>query len=101
MPQARDEKLMELGDQLTMVENILYRVWFHSKQESQVLQLIVPRIYQELLISQCDEGITGGHLGLGKQYIRYNDGHTSMDGATLPSVFVDNVLRLKSAIAES
>ena len=53
-------------DQLTMVNNILYRTWFPNKQQSQTLQLIIPRNYQASFVTQCHEGMTGGHLRLNK-----------------------------------
>jgi hypothetical protein len=60
------KNLWSQWDQIKMVNNLLYRIWPQPKHQVYTLQLIVPHHLQTKFISQCHEGLIGGHLGLKK-----------------------------------
>jgi hypothetical protein len=81
-----------------MIDKLLYRIWVQPKQQTETLQLIIPHKLQTAFIVQCHDRLIGGHLDLKKTFIRCNDGHTFVDGVTLPNAYVDSIPLVSSII---
>jgi hypothetical protein len=52
--------------QLTLVEGVLHRKFMNEEGGTEFLQLVVPRVRRQEFLRLVHEGMTEGHLGIGK-----------------------------------
>jgi len=68
-----ERRLLQLWDQLTVVNGLLYRMFCESSHNQQCLQFIVPKIHRSEILPTLHEGTAGGHLGQDKTFSRVKE----------------------------
>jgi len=60
---SEDKRLWQMWDQLTVVNEFLYRIYKEPKQNQHWFQLVVPQEHRHRILAALHEGVVGGHLG--------------------------------------
>ena len=67
-------RLVQLWDQLTLHDGLLYRYFMKEESDNGHLQLVVPSVYRDDILQELHAGVVGGHLGKDKTLCRLKEG---------------------------
>ena len=70
---SEDRQLLQLWDQLTVIDGLLYRRFLEPKSDQQWIQLVVPKKCRPEILAALHEGVAGGHLGQEKTFHRVRE----------------------------
>jgi len=70
---SEDKRLWQVWDQLTVVNELLYRIYKEPKQNQHWFQLIVPQEHRNKILAALHERVVGGHLGQEKTFSRVKE----------------------------
>ena len=68
-----ERRLLQLWDQLTFVNGLLYRMFCGSSHNQQCLQFIFPKKYCSEILATLHERTAGGHLGQDNTFSRVKE----------------------------
>ena len=66
-------RLVQLWDQLTLRDGLLYRYFMKEESDNGHLQLVVPSVYRDDILQELHAGVVGGHLGQDKTLSRLKE----------------------------